>query len=148
MSQTFGNMEFFQQKKKLESRIDAALISLVSQARANPQLCDLLSRFRRSLNPVEGVDDGRLPGGQFVKHDFVCRTDRRQECLLVFLRYAVEQWWAFVRKERDSYEVIASLLTEIAEKYGNKSMKVVGSVRHGFTFDVLAELTGAGDEQD
>lgn len=140
-TQTFGDMEFYQQKKQLQARLNVALLALAKKVRDNPVLCEKIDQFRRGINPIEGIDDSRLPAGELVKRGFICRTPTRQSCLLTFLRFVVEEWWRYAKKEREEFESVMSVLDVIVEKYHDPTaLKVIGTIGAGFTFDVVAGL--------
>ena len=147
----FGDIDRYQKKKLTKERIAAALIRAVKAVK-HPAIGEYLHQFRANLRPVNHTDDSTLPAGNLVKHDFICRIDKREACLLVFVRYAVMQYWLLHTDQIEDMDPVVSTLEEIVDRY-NDAMKVIGSVKDGFTFDTVVlgddetETEGETDEQ-
>jgi hypothetical protein len=142
---SFGNIDEYQRKRELQHKLETILLALAKLV-ANPTMRERIGQFREHLRPLDCDDEGYIPGGtqQKERGHFLCRIDNKEACLLVLLRFAVMEWWSFQNGGRELYEPIIGMLEQVVERY--RQLKVVGSVRDGYTFDVLAELAGASDE--
>ncbi len=135
----FGDIDRYQKKKKTKERIEAMLFEAIRTVR-NQTVAEYVSQHLSLMRPPAITDDSTLPNGNLVKQAFLSRTDSKEACLLCFIRFTIMQYWALSRDEIDNIDAAVSLLEQILNRYHNA--KIVGSVKDGFTFDVVAEATG------
>ena len=125
----FGDIEFYQAKKKAKERLDRILTDLQKTVERNSYAVQTAQRFRGCLENPHLGDVTRLPVYSSTTYS---RKRNRVQAILYTISCAVQIYWKFCNADSVNQEVkeqlddFLSMLENYAEK-GLKSFKIVES---------------------
>ncbi len=129
---SFGDVDFYQQKKEIQERF-RAIVPKLQALDQNQYYKQAIQRFRDVLVPVIPVDMGRLP---LYSEDGKTLARNKSSCVLALISVFVQKFWTFCENpglELDFALADAHLETlEDMARFGLNGFKIVGKKYPGY----------------